>query len=136
MALGTLHAAFAGLGIESVIGGNHGIQARGTTFNQRPIFNNTPSRGTNVVALPRQQQARLGQLTQSASAFLETDYRSAAPNRGSRGSYAIPVPDIASVRSFGESCSVIAPCFDLAADVQLLDFVRCHSLARPSCYAS
>lgn len=98
MALGTLHAAFAGLGIESVIG-NHGIQARGTAFNQRPIFNNNPSRATNVVSLPRQQQARLGQLTQSASAFLETDYRSTAtPSRGARGGYAIPVPDIVSVR--------------------------------------
>lgn len=105
MALGTLHAAFAGLGIESVIG-NHGIQARGTTFNQRPIFNNNPSRASNVVSLPRQQQARLGQLTQSASAFLETDYRSTAtPSRGARGGYAIPVPDIVSVR-FSQSRSL------------------------------
>lgn len=99
MALGTLHAAFAGLGIETVTG-NHGIQARGTTFNQRPIFNNNPSRGTNVVSLPRQQQARLGQFSQSASAFLDTEYRSAAASgRGPRGGYAIPVPDIVSVRS-------------------------------------
>lgn len=96
MALGTLHA-FAGLGIESVTG-NHGIQARGTTFNQRPIFNNNPSRSNNVVALPRQQQPRLGALTQSASAFLETDYRS-APGRGPRGGYAIPLSDVVPVRA-------------------------------------
>lgn len=103
MALGTLHAALAGLGIESVTG-NHGIQARGTTFNQRPIFNNNPSRGTNVVSLPRQQQARLGHFTQSASAFLETDYRSAAaPGRGPRGGFVIPVPDTVSVRLSGEN---------------------------------
>lgn len=97
MAMGTLRAAFAGLGIEAAAQGGSGIQSRGSTFNQRPIFSNGPSRNSSVVSLPRQSQTRVGAFTQSASAFLDTDYRPATASKGQRGGYALPVPEYVSV---------------------------------------
>lgn len=103
--MGTLRAAFAGLGIEAATGSGNVFQSRGSTLNQRPIFSNGPSRGNSVVSLPRQQQARVGAITQSASAFLDSDYRPATASKGQRGGYAVPVPEYVSV-----SLSACATC--------------------------
>ena len=91
MAMGTLRAAFAGLGLEAATGSGTGFQSRGSTFNQRPIFSNGPSRSSSVVSLPRPQQVRVGAFTQSA--FLDTEYRSSGSNKGQRSGYAVPVPE-------------------------------------------
>ncbi|KAL0044814.1 hypothetical protein WJX82_010409 [Trebouxia sp. C0006] len=91
MAMGTLRAAFAGLGLEAAAQSGNVFQSRGSTFNQRPIFSNGQSRNGGVVSLPRQNQARVGAFTQSAAAFLDAEYRPA--NKGQRGGYAPPVPE-------------------------------------------
>ena len=95
MAMGTLRAAFAGLGLEAAAQSGNVFQSRGSTFNQRPIFSNGQSRNGGVVSLPRQNQARVGAFTQSAAAFLDAEYRPA--NKGQRGGYAPPVPEYLSV---------------------------------------
>ena len=97
MAMGTLRAAFAGLGLEAATGSGTGFQSRGSTFNQRPIFSNGPSRGSSVVSLPRPQQVRVGAFTQSA--FLDTEHRSSGSNKGQRSGYAVPVPEYVPVSS-------------------------------------
>lgn len=98
MAMGTLRAAFAGLSLEAATGSGNVLQSKGgATFNQRPIFSNGPSRGTNVVSLPRQQQARVGAFSQSASAVIDTDFRSGTANKNQRGGYAVPLPEFATV---------------------------------------
>ena len=96
--MGTLRAAFAGLGLEAATASGNGFQGKGsTTFNQRPVFSNGPSRGSNVVSLPRQQQARLGAFSQSASAVIDTEYRPGTASRNQRGGYAVPVPEFVTV---------------------------------------
>ena len=98
MAMGTLRAAFAGLSLEAATGSGNVLQSRGgSTFNQRPIFSNGPSRGSNVVSLPRQQQARVGAFSQSASAFIDTESRSGTANKNQRGGYAVPLPEFVTV---------------------------------------
>lgn len=98
MAMGTLRAAFAGLSLEAATGSGNVLQSRGgSTFNQRPIFSNNPSRGSNVVSLPRQQQARVGAFSQSASAVIDTEFRSGSANKNQRGGCAVPLPEFVTV---------------------------------------
>lgn len=96
--MGTLRAAFAGLSFEAAAGGGNVVQSKGSTFSQRPIFSNGPSRGSNVVSLPRQQQqARVGAFSQSASALIDTEYRPGTANKSQRGGYAVPLPEFVTV---------------------------------------
>ena len=113
MAMGTLRAAFAGLSLEAATGSGNVLQSRGgSTFNQRPIFSNGPSRGSNVVSLPRQQQSRVGAFSQSASAVVDTEFRSGTANKNQRGGYAVPLPEFVTVGSCDGIASVIhmLPC--------------------------
>ena len=95
MAMGTLRAAFAGLSLEAATGSGNVLQSKaGSTFNQRPIFSNGPARSSNVVSLPRQQQARVGGFSQSASV---TEYRSGTANKNQRGGHPVPLPEFVTV---------------------------------------
>lgn len=109
--MGTLRAAFAGLGLEAATGSGNVFQSRGSTFNQRPIFSNGPSRGSNVVSLPRQQQNRVGPFSQAASAVLDSVHPGAA-NKNQRGGYAVPVPEFVTVSA--ESCGLYCIVYQIA----------------------
>lgn len=106
MALGTLHAAFSNFGIEAAVG-HGGVQSRGGAgLNQRPTLSGSSSNRNNAVSLSRAQQLRVGSFAQSASAFVDADFRQAAFNKGQRGSFAVPLPDFISVRRMNHTFMV------------------------------
>ena len=95
MALGAMaHFASASLGSSS--GGAAGGSLRGLSSGARPGHGHNGNGRNHILSTPRPHSTRNHAALNSASAFLDTEYR--AITKGPRVGYAVPVPDFASVR--------------------------------------